>query len=138
MLPFLVNMDRLFELFVAEWLSAHPLPGLSVASQDHAIIGSEGSLRFDIDLVLYDQETGQARCVLDTKYKEDRSSADVAQVVAYATAKDCEEAVLVYPSPLSVPLNVPVGRIQVRGVTFSLAGDLEQAGQDFVDALVGT
>ena len=95
---------------------------------------------FDIDLVLYDMASGTVRCVLDTKYKapDTPSTADISQVVAYATAKDCDEAVLIYPTQLPSPLDAFVGekqKIHVRSLVFALDGDLEAAGQRFIDAL---
>lgn len=78
--------------------------------------------------------------MLDTKYKAPTApaSSDIAQVVAYAEATGCEEAILVYPMALVEPLDIRVGRIRIRSLTFSLAGDLEQAGYRFLeDVLVG-
>ncbi|MDP9351298.1 MAG: McrC family protein [Chloroflexota bacterium] len=83
MLPFLVDTARLFELFVAEWLSEHLPEGLEVRAQEHVAVGEGGAVGFDIDLVLYDVATNCARCLLDTKYKraDAPSPADIAQVV---------------------------------------------------------
>ncbi len=140
-LPFLVNMESLFELFVAEWLKAHLPARWTVRAQERYLIGDGNGPRFDIDLVLYDTELGVVRCVLDTKYKapDAPATADISQVVAYAEAKGCAEAVLIYPTPLHSPLDARVGqRIRVRSLTFSLAGDLEQAGNQFLTALLGS
>ena len=136
-LPFLVNMAGLYELFVAEWLKAHLPHNLLLEVQEQVDIGEGEVLTFTIDLVLYDAETGEARCVLDTKYKakEKVDPRDVAQVVAYAEMKGCSEAVLVYPAPLSSPLDELVGNIRVQSMTFSLKGDLEEAGQSFLRRL---
>ena len=137
-LPFLVNMERLYELFVAEWLKAHLPQNILLKPQEKVDIGQDGTLSFTIDLVLYDAETGEACCVLDTKYKAaDRPSpADVTQVVAYAEMCNCRQAILVYPVPLSSPLDLPIGSIRVQSGTFSLAGDLEGAGQTFLQWLL--
>jgi 5-methylcytosine-specific restriction enzyme subunit McrC len=88
--------------------------------------------------VLYDISTGTARYILDTKYKTPKQPAadDIAQVVAYAVSKDCHEAILVYPEDLTHPLNVLVGDIQVRSLTFSLKDDLDRAGQAFLQKLL--
>lgn len=139
-LPFLVNMESLFELFVAEWLKTHLPPRWRVTAQERYQIGAGNGPRFDIDLVLYDMASGTVRCVLDTKYKapDTPSTADIGQVMAYATAKDCDEAVLIYPTQLPSPLDVFVGekqKIHVRSLVFALDGDLEATGQRFVDAL---
>ncbi len=75
--------------------------------------------------------------MLDTKYKSKGypDANDVAQVMAYAEMKDCKEAVLIYPVPLNSPLIKSDGRIHVKGMTFSLDGDLEDAGQSFLNSL---
>lgn len=145
MLPFLVDMARLYERFVAEWLKAHReaalLPqGLDIKSQERLYVGEGKDIYFDIDLVLQDVATGGAKYVLDTKYKAPTApaSSDIAQVVAYAEAKGCQEAILVYPIPLVEPLDIRVGRIRIRSLTFSIAGDLEQAGYKFLEDLLGT
>ncbi len=105
--------------------------------QEKVDVGDDQALTFNIDLVLYDSETGDALCVLDTKYKSKGNPVanDVAQVMAYAEMKDCKEAVLIYPVPLKSPAIKPDGRIHVKGMTFSLDGDLEKAGQYFLHNL---
>jgi 5-methylcytosine-specific restriction enzyme subunit McrC len=144
-LPFLVNMSQLYEHFVAEWLKAHRetallTQALDIQSQERVYLGQYQGLYLDIDLVLYDQATGIARYVLDTKYKaaSKPATADINQIIAYAEAKACQEAILIYPTPLSEPLNIKVGSIRIRSLTFSLAGDLEQAGYRFLQDLLGT
>jgi 5-methylcytosine-specific restriction enzyme subunit McrC len=135
MLPFLVKMDLLYELFIAEWLKAHLPQNFLLKFQEQVNIGK--SVHFKTDLVLYDMSSGTARYILDTKYKIPTQPAadDIAQVVAYAVSKDCHEAVLVYPEALKHPLDEWVGGIRVRSLTFSLKGDLEQAGQTFLQDL---
>jgi 5-methylcytosine-specific restriction enzyme subunit McrC len=136
-LPFLVNMARLFELFVAEWLKAHLPDSLLLSVQEKVDVGAENAMRFNIDLVLSDAETGETHCVLDTKYKAKRrpDQSDVSQVITYAEIKDCDQAMLIYPEPLSEPLDEWFGSIRVRSMTFSLEGDLEQAGRSFLKSL---
>jgi hypothetical protein len=51
----------------------------------------------------------------------------------YAELKHCQDAYLVYP--VSVSFEQQVGRIRVRGLTFSIAGDLEENGHIFLDEL---
>lgn len=143
-LPFLVNMSQLYERFVALWLKAHRekvllRQALDIQSQERVYLGQGQALYFDIDLVIYNTATGIARYVLDTKYKaaSKPATADINQMVAYAEVKGCQEAILIYPTPLAEPLNIKVGSIRVRSLTFSLAGDLEQAGYDFLQNLLG-
>jgi 5-methylcytosine-specific restriction enzyme subunit McrC len=135
MIPFLVDMAQLYELFVAEWLKDHPRPDFVVKPHESVVIGQEGRIKFDIDLVVYDRETQKALFVLDTKYKapDHPGNDDISQVVTYATAKECDEAVLIYPKPLN--LDERVGKIRVRSLTFSLDGDLDQAGDRFLEDL---
>jgi len=138
-IPFLVNMGRLFELFVAEWLRAYLPAQLMLSVQEKVSIGEAETLRFEIDLVLSDASTGKPICVLDTKYKADEgpSPNDVAQVVTYAEMKNCRRAVLIYPVPLTQPLNHKLGDIHLRSMSFGLKGDLEERGTEFLCDLAG-
>ena len=136
-MPFLVDMARLFELFVAEWLRVHLPEGWRVQAQERFVFGQTDGQHFQIDLVLRHRDEEQARMVLDTKYKTPSapSSDDVSQVVAYAVALGCREAALIYPAPLHAPLDATIGHVHVRSVAFSLEGDLEVAGQAFLGQL---
>ncbi|MEM9137361.1 MAG: restriction endonuclease, partial [Cyanobacteria bacterium P01_F01_bin.42] len=145
MLPFLVDMARLYELFVAEWLKAHSEKylkprNLEVKAQERVYLDDQKSLHFNIDLVLRDTKTGKTRYVLDTKYKTpvSPSSNDTAKINTYAAAQDCCEAVLVYPKPLEKPFNGLISQIRIRCLTFALAQDLERCGQRFINALFET
>lgn len=93
-----------------------------------------------MDLVLYDRPGGTPLAILDTKYKpvQGPSTADVAQVVAYAEARGCTEAVLLYPVRLEKPMDLRVGRIRVRTLGFELAGDLDAAGERLLAWLLPT
>lgn len=136
MTPFLVNMDRLFELFVAEWMKVHLPIEWSLEAQDRVTVGNSAELRFNIDLVVRATGTTDVTCVLDTKYKSGTpSNADVAQVVTYAELRQTTNAVLIYPVRLDEALAVEIGRIRVRGVSFLLDGDLGMAGQEFLTVL---
>lgn len=138
MLPFLVDMAALYERFVAEWVKSNLPQGFLLRSQDKVRIGKEGRIHFSIDLVLYDASTGKARYVLDTKYKapSSPSNEDISQVVTYAEAKGCKEAILIYPTPLETPLDERIGEIRVRSLAFSLDSNLEEAGQTFMEGLI--
>lgn len=93
-------------------------------------------MSFDIDLVLED-ENGKPQCILDTKYKLSQTpeEGDVAQVLAYALSVGCKQAVLVYPTRLSRPIDIVVGDIGVRSAGFIVDGDLELAGCEFLAEL---
>ena len=68
MLPFLIDMSKLYESFVAEWLRERLPKKFNIKSQERIIL-REGAPIFIVDLVLYDALTGQPLGVLDTKYK---------------------------------------------------------------------
>lgn len=135
-LPFLLDMARLYELFVAEWLKANLSPDLILKSQERVNLGE--NLYFKTDLVLYDALTAKPRYILDTKYKTpaNASSQDVAQVVAYAVSKHCQEVILVYPTSLTHSLDKFIGDIRVRSLTFSLNDNLDRTGQTFLQKLL--
>ncbi|HET9228590.1 MAG TPA: restriction endonuclease, partial [Thermoanaerobaculia bacterium] len=132
-LPILVNMNSLFEVFVAEWLRAHLPEGLKLRDQEKVPLGS--GLSFTIDGVLYDRE--RPVLVFDTKYKDvsSPSTADISQVVAYAEVKGCRDAVLIYPVEPDRPFDAYIGEIRVRTLTFKLDGDLEANGERFLSEL---
>lgn len=137
-LPFLIDMSRLYELFVAEWLSEHLPERFYLKAQDTVCVGAHGTLRFRIDIVIHDSETGRPWSVADTKYKAPDQPApiDIAQVVTYAKLKGCEEAVLIYPTKLTSPIDEEIGDVRVRSLTFDLSGDLEKAGERFLATML--
>jgi 5-methylcytosine-specific restriction enzyme subunit McrC len=138
MLPFLVDMARLFELFVAEWLRQHLPDPLELLVQHNVSVGDADQLSYRIDLVLRVRETGKTLCVLDTKYKSTGSPAneDVNQVVTCAELQGCEKAVLLYPSPPAKASALKVGRFNLRCFAFDLKGDLEHAGTSLLEEIL--
>ena len=55
-------------------------------------------MRFEIDIEILHLPSGRTVAVLDTKYKNRfPQSADVQQAIAYAEARNCHHAFLVYP-----------------------------------------
>lgn len=137
-LPFIVNMDRLSELFVAEWLKFNLPSNLTIKLQEKINIGK--NISFKTDLILYDTATFTPKYIIDTKYKapDIPSTQDIAQVVAYAVSKNCQEVVLLYPTALTHSLNVFVGHsnIRVRSLIFALDNNLNDAGQKFLKELL--
>lgn len=135
-IPFLVNMAQLYERFVATWLQNNLPAGWSLQGQEQVAVGQDEALRFNIDLVLYDPQ-GQPYLVIDSKYKtpDAPSNPDFNQVLVYAQAKGCQQAVLVYPEPLPRPLDVTLAGVRVRSLTFSLAGDVAENGRNFLKNL---
>jgi len=137
MIPFIVDMARLYERFVAEWLKKHGTAEYRVQAQERYAIGGGGP-HFEIDLVLSDKASGQTRWVMDTKYRVPDampSPDEIAQVIAYAEATGAREAILIYPVPLARPLDQRIGHIRVRSLTFAVDGDLELAGEKFLNQL---
>lgn len=137
MVPFLVNMPRLFELFVAEWLHAHAPPDIRVDSQEVIDLDPQRSIQFRIDLVMREASTGLPTTVIDTKYKiGPPATSDVEQVVAYATAQGCTEAVLIYPGFVEASRELHVGPVRVRELSFDIGRDLDAAGFSLLDRLL--
>lgn len=139
MLPFLVPMAPLFEVFVREWLRIHLPDRWRLKWQEAIPLTDDHRHTMRIDLVLIDQQTGHPVVVMDTKYKapDKPSMEDIYQMVTYATAIGAHEAILIYPSPLAQPLDVRVRTIRVRSLTFSLGSDLEAAGSIVLKSLLG-
>ncbi|MEG3837828.1 restriction endonuclease [Microcoleus sp. Z1_A1] len=136
MLPFLIDMANLYEQFVAEWLKANTPKGFEVEPQ-HRV--EHDTNYFDkIDLIIRDSETKKVQYVLDTKYKapDKVANKDIHQIVAYANALKCQNAILVYPQDLTEQLDIKHGDIRVRRLTFSLDGDLNEAGETFLKSLL--
>ncbi len=119
-LLFTLWMPKLFESYVARWL-ARELEGVLV--DEHVDIALGSGLTYDADLVLRDPATRRPLAVIDTKYKDSDKPApgDVQQVVFYATAPGCTEALLLYPRPV-MSIHVQAGPVHVR----TLGIDLEK------------
>jgi len=137
MLPFLIDMARLYEMFVAEWLAVNLPQEYNIKPQEQVRLDT-ASLTFRLDLVLYQCDTGRPVCVLDTKYKAGGSPSqdDIFQIVTYAKLKNCQEDILVYPIRHNPPLDVYIGDVHVRGLAFRIDGDLDEAGQYFINDLL--
>jgi 5-methylcytosine-specific restriction enzyme subunit McrC len=137
--PFLVDMAYLFEMFVAEWLRAHLPAGLLLQTQSRLSPTGDHPLHFRVDILIADAIDGRPRVVIDTKYKGDGSidSSDVAQVVTYAEATGCHDAILLYPREPSPPMDIRVGEIRVRAIGFAIDGDLDAAGLEVLRRVVG-
>ncbi|AFZ24397.1 McrBC 5-methylcytosine restriction system component [Cylindrospermum stagnale PCC 7417] len=135
-LPFLVEMARLYEMFVTEWLKENTPQGYFFKQQHLMQIGQ--NRQFSIDLLLCDAATGKTLAVLDTKYKtpEKAASSDIHQMISYANTTQCKQAFLIYPKDLTQPLNIKSDNIQVRSLTFSLENNLNHAGQTFLKNLL--
>ncbi|MGB5959146.1 MAG: hypothetical protein WBG73_00700 [Coleofasciculaceae cyanobacterium] len=136
MIPFIIDMAKLYELFVAQWLQENPPLGFFVNKQHQIEIGQ--NRHFRIDLLLCHADTGVVRAVLDTKYKAPDRAADpdIHQMISYAKATKCTDAFLIYPTPLKQPLDLKIDDIRIRSLTFFLDDNLEQAGQSLIEHLL--
>lgn len=137
MLPILIDMERLFERFVVEWLKQKAPARYVVRGQENVQFHMGHTVTIRIDITIKDASTGRTCFVLDTKYKAPGSpqSGDMEQVVAYAEAKDCPNAILVYPIALAHSVKGNWGDIHVQSLAFPLDGDLDDAGRRFLEDL---
>jgi 5-methylcytosine-specific restriction enzyme subunit McrC len=137
-IPFLFNLERLFEMFVTAWLKKHLPDEITLKEQEHYHIGIEMRTDFIADLVLTDSKTKEVLTILDTKYKRSSTpeASDIEQVVAYSTAWGCKTAWLVYPSARTKMIDETIGDIRVRSAVFNLDGDLEENGLIFMNAIL--
>lgn len=142
MMPFLIEMPYLFEMCVANWMDAHISQSGCLSELDvikhytDTKRGTIGSFKYDIDVLL--RFGGEAFMVIDTKYKvpDSPDSGDVQQVVAYADVLGATEAVLVYPADLKYPIDIIIGNIHVRSLSFDLSQDLISAGDVLMKELL--
>lgn len=136
--PFLLNMPRLFEQYVARWLGPVLGPmGFEVAEQVRHRVGSPIAVEFYIDLVVRDVRTKRAVMVMDTKYKNVNTpiSSDLAQVAYYALLEVCPSAGLIAPEGSAVKWHASTGGVRTFMAGFDLGGDLDAAGAQFVAAI---
>jgi 5-methylcytosine-specific restriction enzyme subunit McrC len=128
-----VYMPELFEAVVLTALRSAISQGVRLAAWRKLRFDGSSAVEFEPDFVLSD-EAGRARLVIDAKYKGAATPdpSDVQQVVAYATALHCVEAVLVYPQPLTARLDIRVGPVRVRSAYVDLSRAIQQAPNDLV------
>lgn len=139
LIPFTVHMPGLFETFVAEWLKQQIPKHLKIKAQHSVRLTPSEDLQFRIDLVLIDKIRRRPVAVLDTKYKRDAkpSESDIQQVVAYAEQMGVDDAYLIYPSTATRSHPVPVGRKTVRCIHFDLGKNLDEAGRQMLEEIIG-
>ncbi len=139
MLPFMVNMARLFELFVAEWLIAHLPKKYQLEKQESVKFGLSGDISFLIDLVISETKKRENLCVYWTRNIKPLISLlkmILLKLILYSGLKNCIEGILVYPELLKYPMDSTVKGVRIRSATFSLDGDLEAAGQRFLKQIL--
>jgi 5-methylcytosine-specific restriction endonuclease McrBC regulatory subunit McrC len=115
-LPFGIDVPAVFEQAVFNLLSVELPQGIKAVPKLRVPLG--GGLTFVPDMVLQD-ERGNVKAVLDTKYKYELSISDVQQVVAYSAALSSNDAILV--SPRAPEARLRAGTVDVHLVTFDLS-----------------
>ena len=135
---FLLDMNRLFEAFVTQVLRDRAPSGITVAAQVPVHLDEQKKVHMRPDLVIRDR--GVSRLVADCKYKrlepDEFRHHDVYQVLAYCTAMNVEQGMLLYPlhevsvrdevSILHTPVIMRQTTLDLSGgaVTLPLACDL--------------
>jgi len=138
MLPFLIKMQSLFEKFIGKWVSKKiDRTKYSLKLQESFELGESSQLKMRPDMILFDVQKNIPVCVLDMKYKigETVSNEDYNQMIAYADALGCENAILIYPQHLKSPFNVKVKNIRVQSLVFNLGLPIDEGGEIFLREL---
>jgi 5-methylcytosine-specific restriction enzyme subunit McrC len=101
-LPFQINMESLFERYLFCVLERQLPEPLGVNSQLSISVDEKSALRFQVDIDIYNQITGDTLAVLDAKYKNDETptTSNISQVVTYAELQGCPHGFLIYPHPV--------------------------------------
>lgn len=136
-MPYTVDMPRLFESFIAQWLIEHVPDSVKVSIQHQLKLSGNSAAPWLVDILITDTTTSRPVAVLDTKYTRDAtpSAEDIQQAVAYAVEVRTNKAFLVYPMAAVRPLDVRVGDVQVRSVHFDLSGKLTTGGYGLLSQL---
>lgn len=136
-MPFVVNMSRLYEMFIAEWLQFNLPEQFGLIAQEKITFGEDDKIKYNIDLVLYDKNSGSVICVIDTKYKKVDSiqNDDINQMLAYMEAKNCTIGILLYPIQISELRKYRINTKNIWQVGFDISGDIDESGINFVNNL---
>lgn len=137
-IPFILNMNILFESFVAKWLEEHLPDDIKIKAQYTDNLSPDGVFSIRIDLVLMDLATGKVLAVLDTKYKNAQKPTiqDISQTVLYAVHMNTTQAFLIYPSDQTDLYTLPIKSVRVTCLRFDISKNLEEAGQIFLNDLL--
>lgn len=104
LLALLVDMDQLWERYVATLARRLRLPGIEVRTQDTTPFwrGDRSPRTLRPDLTLRDRGTGEVLLLIDTKWKVPKggepSGADLKQIFCYHELFSCPRSMLLYPS----------------------------------------
>jgi 5-methylcytosine-specific restriction enzyme subunit McrC len=137
-LPFCLDMPKLFEEFVAEWLNENLPDNLRIDPQYHVQLNANADLSFRIDLVLRERITGEALAVIDVKYKlaNTPSESDIQQVVAYAVELGVSRGHLIYPFRLEHPVHAKIGNVKISTIGIDLSRPFAESWKLLEQALV--
>jgi 5-methylcytosine-specific restriction enzyme subunit McrC len=122
---FLIDMNKVFEQFVAARLSRYLSGRVAVCPQHRTTLDHAGRVQIRPDLV-FKSAAGQVVYVADTKYKINADGygreADYYQILAYATALDMAEGMLIYCQRDGAvpPREIEVGQLKTRLVTVAI------------------
>ncbi len=131
-LAFVVNMNQLYEKFVAAWLKQHLPSHLGIKTQ-HRV--EYDNFSFKIDLIIYNKKTQQNLYVLDTKYKTEITSNDIYQIITYTFEQNCNHAIIITPNPNN-SINDKINNIYIRSLNFCLDDDIDVSGNNFLQQLM--
>jgi 5-methylcytosine-specific restriction enzyme subunit McrC len=136
-LPFSIDMPKLFEAFVAEWLAEKLPRQMKVDFQYYVQLNANVDLSYRMDLVLRDRQNGQALAVIDIKYKVDEqpSEDDVSQAVAYAVQLGVSRAHLIYPFSLSQSVEAMIGNVMISTIGIDLSRPFSESWNGLVRAI---
>jgi 5-methylcytosine-specific restriction enzyme subunit McrC len=140
MVPFNVEMPKLFQKFVTKWLDENLSERFKIEDEENVTLmeyDKSDDLKYRIDLIIVDRQTGEPVCVIDAKYKDsDRpATEDISQMTGYAKSIDVGETFLMYPADLEEDLDADLNGVRVRNLTFDLEGSLQENGEKFLEDL---
>ena len=138
MFPFLIYIPSLFEMFIAEWLNQKLPDTHDIKSQEKFSIDKDRNIFFKMDIVLYNSFDKSVTCIIDTKYKNAKSPSmsDISQIVTYALSKECDEAILLYPTDQIDEIDQQLNNIRIRSLSFSLDNNLDEEGKEFINKIL--
>lgn len=135
---FLLDMPRIFESFIAEWLRQNIGSGFRVRSQVSKRVDANFQMNIRPDIVVEDTRTFAPLAILDTKYKigSTPSPEDFYQIAFYARELKAPRAFLVYPSASGGNARLKHDSKRFASLVFDLSEHFETAGALFVSAFL--
>ena len=61
---------------------------------------------------------------------------DISQIVTYALSKNCDEAILLYPTDQIDEIDQQLNNIRIRSLSFSLDNNLDEEGKEFINKIL--